>query len=117
MKKPLLILTLALGAACSDGGPTAIEVPIASLEFTTVCSPLIEDTMCRPGVLATTAEGQAIANPILRWGTSNSTVLSVSNEGVVRAESAGRATVTVSNSTGTVSAMQEILVLPANDPK
>ena len=106
---PLLLLAL---VACNDEGPTAIELPIGSLEFTTRCGPIVVETQCRPGVLARTPEGQAIASPVLRWSSNNSSVASVNDDGVIVAVSAGDAVITVANTTATVTAQQSILVLP-----
>ena len=110
---PLLVATL---IACNDEGPTAIELPIGELEFTTRCSPIIVEQNCRPGVIARTPEGQTISSPVLRWSSNNSSVASVNNEGLIRALSAGSAVITVSNTTSTVTAQQEVLVLPLRQP-
>lgn len=110
-------LVLAFALACGDSGPTALDIPIGSLEFTVQCGTLIEGQQCNleGGVIARTPapEEQIIANPVLRW-SSNSSSASVSGSGLVTAVTAGEARITVTNSTATVSATQSIRVIPAN---
>lgn len=115
-----LITTIAVGAialslatACNDEGPTTIELPIATIELGS-CPPLVVPSSCRPDVVAMTADGDFIADPILRWTIANGGVARVSDDGLVTAVGAGRTTLTVSNTTGTASDNTEITVLATN---
>ncbi len=108
---PALFLIAPL-AACDESGPTAIEIPIESLEITKPCAVMIERSDCTIGVLAMTPEGQSIINPVLRWTSSSSAVSIRNDRGLIFANAPGQATVTVSNSTGTVSANTRVTVLP-----
>lgn len=103
-------------AACSggSGGPTAIEIEIDSLAFTSTCTALIPGDACRLTVEAFTENGQRIGNPVLRWTSFNSGVAVVDNGGTVTARAPGEATIEVSNSTATVSARTLVRVLPFN---
>lgn len=117
MKRWLPGLAIVFAMGCGDSGPTALDIPIGSLEFTVFCGTLIEGQQCNleGRVLAKTPEPeeQVIANPVLRW-SSNSASVSVTSSGLVTAVTAGEARITVTNSTGTVSASQAIRVIPAN---
>ncbi len=108
----LAVFLIAPLAGCGDSGPTAIEIPIESLEITSGCTVMIEGSECTVRVIAMTPEGQSIINPVLRW-TSSSSVVSIRNDrGLIAANAPGQATVTVSNSTGTVSDNTRVTVLP-----
>ncbi|MBW3660624.1 MAG: hypothetical protein KY397_03210 [Gemmatimonadetes bacterium] len=118
----LLVATLAASmAACNggDGGPTAIELPIARLEFVERCSFVVTDSRCTLVVEAFTAEGQRIANPILRWSSSNSGSVSIVDQNgaaaTVRGVAPGSSTVTVSNTTTTTFLRTDVRVLPRSD--
>lgn len=112
----LALFLIAPIAACDESGPTAIEIPIESLEITNGCTVMIEGSQCTVGVIAMTPEGQSIINPVLRWSSSSSVVSIRNDRGLIQANAPGQATVTVSNSTGTVSANTRVTVLP-NTPK
>ncbi|HUP20183.1 MAG TPA: hypothetical protein VM778_09550 [Gemmatimonadota bacterium] len=105
MIRPLLGTAL-LALACSGGGgPTAIEIPIDRLELVLSCGTIPETQTCVFRAEAFSGE-QQVANPVLRWFTSNSTVATVEGAGssaTVLGRQTGQATITVSNSTGSVS--------------
>ncbi|MGH7570509.1 MAG: hypothetical protein ACREMK_01515 [Gemmatimonadota bacterium] len=110
MRIPRTIFALAIGlagAACSgDEGPTAIEIPIAELRVTGSCGGMVAGSTCPLLAEAKTADGLVVANPVLDWFSNNPTIASVSgnsSSAVVTAHSEGNATVTVSNTSGTVS--------------
>ncbi len=109
------LLAGALVACNSDsGGPTAIEIAIESITFTSTCTALIPGDSCRLTVEAFAEDGQKIGNPVLRWTSFNSGVASVSTEGMVDARAPGEAIIEVSNTTATVSARTQVRVLPVN---
>jgi hypothetical protein len=113
----LALFLIAPLAGCDESGPTAIEIPIESLEITSGCTVMIEGRECTVGVIAMTPDGQSIINPVLRW-TSNSPAVVIRNDrGLIFANAPGQATVTVSNSTGTVSAETRVTVLIDTGPK
>jgi hypothetical protein len=113
----LALFLIAPLAGCNDSGPTAIEIPIESLEITSGCAVMIEGRECTVGVIAMTPEGQSIVNPVLRWSSNSSVVVIRNNRGLIAAVAPGAATVTVSNSTGTVSDDTRVTVLPDTGPK
>lgn len=108
----LALFFIAPIAGCGDSGPTAIEIPIESLDITRPCTVMIEGSDCTIGVIAMTPEGQSIINPVLRWSSSSPAVSIRNDRGLIRANAPGQATITVSNSTGTVSANTSVTVLP-----
>lgn len=114
----LTILGLAtLAGACNDGsGPTAIEIPIDRIELEGP-SALIETESATFRATAFSGE-QQVGNPVLRWQTSDGSKLSISTEGsstaLVTARGSGKATVTVSNSTGDVSDQITVTILSAS---
>lgn len=99
LKRAALVAALLFPLACSDSGPTAIELPIATIVVTQGCPTLIVGQQCRPTVEARTAEGQLVVNPILRWTSSNPGTASVTDQGLIQARGPGEATIRVSNST------------------
>ena len=108
----LALLVIVPVAGCDESGPTAIEIPIATLEITNGCTVMIEGSECTIGVIAMTEEGQSIINPVLRWFSSNPSVSILNDRGRIAAVAPGQATVTVSNSTETVSDDTRVTVLP-----
>ncbi|MFN2384517.1 MAG: Ig domain-containing protein [Gemmatimonadota bacterium] len=112
MRAMLPLVPLALLAACSGSGPTAIEIPIAELEIVQGCGVIIAGERCQVQIRALTAEGQQIANPVLRWSSSNDAVASVSNRGLITAGGAGSVTIRVSNTTDTAKDETRIHVIP-----
>ena len=98
---------------CSDGtGPTAIEIPIDRIDITTPCSSVVEGFTCRIGVEAFAADGRQIANPVLRYLTTNSNVADVTTDGTVRGIAPGDATIYVTNSTASVQDEFRVFVFP-----
>jgi hypothetical protein len=98
---------------CSDGaGPTAIEIPIVLIEVTQPCSSVIEGQSCVIGVRAFAEGGQQIANPVLRYLTTNSSVADVTTSGTVRGIAPGDATIYVTNSTASVQDEFRVFVFP-----
>lgn len=113
LRSSLLAAALALSmSACSgSGGPTAIELQIDSLAFTSTCPIVSLGEQCQLGAAAFTAEGQRIGNPVLRWATFNFQVADVDEDGTVTASGPGLATIEVSNTTGTVFARTDVRVV------
>lgn len=113
----LLVAALAFStSACSggDGGPTAIELPIDSLAFTSFCSTVAIGQQCQLAVAAFTEDGQRIANPVLRWTSWHFDIAEVDDDGVVSAKGPGTATIEVTNSTTTAFARTEVHVVIPN---
>jgi hypothetical protein len=106
----LLLMVPCVG--CSESGLTAIEIPIVSLEITNGCTVMIEGSTCTVRVIAMTEDGQSITNPVLRWFSNSSSVAVRNDRGLIEAVAPGAATVTVSNSTGTVSDATSVTVFP-----
>ena len=115
---PLGIALTVLGLACSggSGGPTAIEIAVAGIEVTQPCGVVIEGENCQIGVRATAEDGRVIQNPVLRYN-SNSSAADVSDRGLVTGLAAGSGTITVTNSTGSVTDDFRFNVLPRSAPK
>jgi len=108
----LALLLIVPVVGCDESGPTAIEIPIESLEITNGCTVMIEGSECTVGVIAMTPEGQSVINPVLRWSSNNSAVVIRDQRGRIAAVAPGQATVRVENSTGTVSDDTRVTVLP-----
>ena len=108
----LALLLIVPVAGCDESGPTAIEIPIASLEITSGCAVMIEGSECTVGVIAMTEQGQSIINPVLRWSSNGSAVAIRNARGLIAAVAPGQATVRVENSTGTVSDDTRVTVIP-----
>lgn len=104
-------LSLSMSACSGSGGPTAIELQIDSLAFTSTCPVVSMGDQCGMGVAAFTAEGQRIGNPVLRWTSWNFDVAEVDEDGLVTAKGPGEATIEVSNTTATVFARTEVRVV------
>ncbi|MGH7549555.1 MAG: Ig-like domain-containing protein [Gemmatimonadota bacterium] len=103
------------GAACSSGeGPTNIEIPIAELRITNACPGMVEGNTCTLFAEAKTEQRAIVPNPVLRWFSSSSSVASVQENGgsaLVTALGQGTATITVTNSSQTVSDFSRVTVL------
>jgi hypothetical protein len=98
---------------CSDNsGPTAIEIPIVLIEVTQPCPSVIEGQSCQIGVQAFAEGGQPIANPVLRYLTTNSNVANVTTSGTVHGIAPGDATIYVTNSTASVQDEFRVFVFP-----
>ena len=111
-------LALGLSLSCSSSdGPTAIEIPIATIRIASGGCFVPEGESCSVVAEARTAEGVLVSNPILRWSSSNTTVADVqgdSNTATIRARAIGNATVTVTDTTGDVSDDMRVSVLPCS---
>lgn len=107
-----VMLAAALLPACSDGGPTAIEIPLARVEIVTPCPEVPEDGNCQIAARGITADNELVTNAVLRWSSSNASVASVNNEGRVHGEGTGTATITVEAAVGAGSATTRVVVRP-----
>jgi len=112
-----LLAVTALGGCSGGSGPTAIEIPIVRIQITQPCGAVIEGETCRIGVRAFAANDQQIANPVLRYLSTNESVARVSDSGLVSGVTPGDATIVVSNSTSTVFAQFRAVVIPRGAPK
>lgn len=114
----LVALVTTGGLACSsEDGLTSIELPIATLEFTPgsrACRGMIEGGTCALEVIAMTADSQQIGDPVVLWSTSNSSIASVDEDGLVTARNAGFAVIRVSNTTDSANAQLNINVARLN---
>lgn len=103
------------GPGCDSGeGPTNIEIPITELHLTTSCAGMVSGNTCTLVAQARTNGGLIVPNPVLDWFSSNPTIASVSgssSSGLVSAHTEGSATITVSNTSGTVSDETRVSVL------
>ncbi|MGH7544026.1 MAG: Ig-like domain-containing protein [Gemmatimonadota bacterium] len=101
--------------ACSNsGGPTAIEIPIATIQIRSGGCFVEEGASCPVLAEARTADGVLVSNPILRWTSSNTTVASVEGESstaTIHARAIGNATVTVTDTTGDITDDIRVTVL------
>ena len=107
-------LGLTMPACSNSEGPTAIEIPIATIQIRSGGCFVEEGATCNVLAEARTAEGVLITNPVLRWSSSNTTVASVvgeSSQATIHAQAIGDATVTVSDTTGDVSDDMRVTVL------
>jgi hypothetical protein len=111
------VTALALGCSGGSGAPTAIEIPIARIQITQPCSVIVEGGQCQIGARAFTEDGRQIANPVLRYVSTNSTAADVSIRGLVTGRAAGSATIFVTNSTGSVSSQFVVNVFPSGGGK
>lgn len=113
---PVLGLSALAFGCTGGGGPTAIEIPIDRLDIVQFCAAIAETETCMFRAEAFSGE-QLVANPVLRWSSSNSTVASVEEQGtsaLVRGRQSGQVSIIVSNTTGTVSDSKTLHVLLAN---
>jgi hypothetical protein len=112
---PAVVATaLALPACSGESGPTRIEIPLASVELEEGgCATLAEGTTCQMSARGITAEGQIVTNAILRWSTSNGSVVQVNDEGRVFAGNTGVAVVTVEAAFGQGEDSAQVAVVPA----
>lgn len=106
------------GPACSSSdGPTAIEIPIATIQIRSGGCFVPAGETCSVVAEAKTAAGVVVSNPVLRWSSSNTTVASVTGESstaTIRAQAIGNAVVTVSDTTGDVTDEMPVAVLPCS---
>ena len=106
------LLVAALLPACSEDGPTAIEIPLARVEITGPCPFIDEGATCQMAARGITAEDQIVTNAVLRWSSSNSSVAQVNGDGRVFAVGIGQAVITVEASFGQGRDTSEVAVLP-----
>lgn len=115
---PLLAALLAVlgsASACSDGGLTPIELPVASLEVVNGCEFMAAGETCQIVVNAFDEEGRRLQNPILRYQTTTTNVLAVNDDGLVTARATGRGIVLVQSTTGSATVQLDILVTLRSD--
>ncbi|HUF89145.1 MAG TPA: Ig-like domain-containing protein [Gemmatimonadota bacterium] len=99
-------------AACSDDGPTTIEIPLAQVEITAGCSAIGEGESCPMQARGITADGEILTNAILRWSSSATEIVQVNAEGRVFGISPGKATIIVEAALGEGSDSAEVFVFP-----
>lgn len=92
---PLILAAALLLPACSADGPTAIEIPLASVEITNECRLMEEGATCQMAALGITADNQIVTNAVLRWSSNNNSVAQVNSEGRVFGVGPGQATILV----------------------
>ena len=109
----LAIAALAVGAtACSDDGPTAIEIPLAQVEIITPCPTVDEGATCQMTARGITAEGAIVTNAVLRWSSSAGSVAQVDDDGRVFGVGPGQAVITVEAAFGEGSDTAAVFVFP-----
>ncbi|MGH7566399.1 MAG: Ig-like domain-containing protein [Gemmatimonadota bacterium] len=97
---PLILAAALLLPACSGDGPTAIEIPLASVEIISPCPFVDEGASCPMTARGITAENQIVTNAILRWSSNNPSIVSVNPDGRVFGISPGQATILVEAAVG-----------------
>jgi len=105
-----LALTIAVLAACDDGGLTPIELPVATIEIIDGCPFMGAGESCQIVVNTFDPEGRRIDNPILRWATTTPNIVTVSDRGLVTARVPGQGIILVQNSTGSTREQLDITV-------
>ena len=98
--------------ACSDEGPTAIEIPLAQVEITAPCPTVDIGSTCLMTARGITADNQIVTNAVLRWSSNANSVVQVNSEGRVFGIAPGRATIRVEAALGQGSDTAEVLVFP-----
>lgn len=106
------ILFASAGLACSGDGPTAIEIPLASVEITAGCSGIGEGETCPMAARGFTADGRLVTNAVLRWSSNNTSIVQVNSDGRVFGVGPGKATVTVEAALGQGSDSADVFVFP-----
>lgn len=107
---PIAVLALTAIGCSGDSGPTAIEIPLASVEIIQGCGSIGEGDTCQMLARGMTAEGQIVTNAVLRWSSNANAVAQVNNEGRVFGVGPGRAVISVEAAIGQGSDTIEILV-------
>lgn len=110
---PAILTAGVVLAACSGDGPTAIEIPLASVEILQGCGAIGEGDSCQILARGMTAEGQIVTNAVLRWSSNASSVAQVNNEGRVFGVGPGKATITVEAAIGQGQDSVEVFVFGA----
>ena len=109
---PLILAAALLFPACSGDGPTAIEIPLASVEIVSTCPFVDEGATCLMAARGITSEGQLVTNAVLRWSSSAPSIVGVNGEGRVFGISPGQATILVEAALGHGSDTAEVAVFP-----
>ncbi len=117
---PILALAIGLvGAACDNTeAPTSIEIDIDEIQIRPGVCAIPEGATCSVQAEAK-AQGIVVANPVLRWSSSNTTVASVevgsnNSTATVRGLSLGSATIRVENTNGDAFDEVRASVLPCS---
>jgi len=108
----LLAVAFALLGCSGDDGPTAIEIPLARVEIVTPCPEVPEGSTCQIAARGITADNELVTNAVLRWSSSNNSVVQVNNDGRVFAVGTGKSTILVEAALGTGSATTQVVVRP-----
>jgi hypothetical protein len=108
----MLAVALSLPACSGDSGPTAIEIPLASVEIVTPCPEVPEGSTCQIAARGITADNELVTNAVLRWSSSNNSTVQVNDDGRVFAVGTGKATILVEAALGTGSATTQVVVRP-----
>jgi hypothetical protein len=104
---------LASTMACSgNDGPTAIEIPLATVEITSPCPSMGEGETCIMAARGITADGEIVTNAVLRWSSNNGSVAQVNDDGRVFATGPGQATITVEAAIGQGRDTSSVTVFP-----
>ena len=112
-RSALAIAILAVASlACSEDGPTAIEIPLAEVEIITPCPTVDEGATCQMTARGITAEGAIVTNAVLRWSSNAGAVAQVDDDGRVFGVGPGQAVITVEAAFGEGSDTAEVLVFP-----
>ena len=98
--------------ACSDDGPTAIEIPLAQVEITAPCPTVDIGSTCQMTARGITAENEIVTNAVLRWSSNANSIVQVNSEGRVFGIAPGKATIRVEAALGQGSDTAEVLVFP-----
>ncbi len=98
--------------ACSESGPTAIEIPLARVEIVAPCPTVDIGSSCPMTARGITADNQIVTNAVLRWSSNSPSIVSVNPDGRVFGIAPGQATITVEASFGQGSDTSEVTVFP-----
>lgn len=112
LRNVLAAVALAM-ASCGDGGPTAIEIPLASVEILLGCGTMGEGDTCQMVARGMTAEGQIVTNAVLRWSSNANSIAQVNSEGRVFGVAPGKATITVEAAFGQGQDSSDVFVFGA----
>ena len=106
------LLAAALLPACSEDGPTAIEIPLARVEITAPCPTVDIGSSCPMTARGITADDQIVTNAVLRWSSNSPSIVSVNPDGRVFGIAPGQARITVEAAFGQGSDTSEVTVFP-----
>jgi hypothetical protein len=110
---PALLAIALFLPACSGDGPTAIEIPLATVEITAGCGTMGEGATCQMAARGFTAEGQLVTNAVLRWSSNATSIAQVNSEGRVFGIAPGKATITVEAAFGQGEDSSDVFVFGA----